>query len=129
MCMNILFGCLNVCVCTVCMPGAKRDQKRTSDPLELELQIVICCCVVTGNQTLVLYKNIRCITIDLSAQSLHFFHARMRKHKANSVKPMKKKGKLWSPLSEGCCLSTCKDKIRWYFIYILNKYKKLENRH
>jgi hypothetical protein len=32
--------CLHVCLCTMYMPRAHRGQKRVSDPLELELQIV-----------------------------------------------------------------------------------------
>ena len=32
---------LDVCMCTMCMPGACRSQKRALDPLGLELQTVI----------------------------------------------------------------------------------------
>jgi len=43
-CVYILFyvyGCLAcTCVCTTCGPGAHRDQKRASDPLVLELQMI-----------------------------------------------------------------------------------------
>ena len=30
--------CLDICLCTMCMPGACRGQKRALDSLELELQ-------------------------------------------------------------------------------------------
>lgn len=32
--------CLHVCICTICVPGAFRDQKRVSGPLELESQML-----------------------------------------------------------------------------------------
>ena len=35
--------CLHVCLCIMCVPGACRGQKRASDPVELELQIVVRC--------------------------------------------------------------------------------------
>lgn len=44
---------LHVCLCSTCMPGAYRSQKRSSDHLEVELQIVVsslmcaCMCVCT----------------------------------------------------------------------------------
>lgn len=34
----------------VCVPGAGRDQKRTSEPLELKLQTVVSLHVSAGNQ-------------------------------------------------------------------------------
>ena len=37
--------CLHVCLCITCMPGAHRGQKRASDSLELELQMVVSHCV------------------------------------------------------------------------------------
>lgn len=33
--------CLNICKCTVCLPGTRRGQKRVSEPLELEFQRVV----------------------------------------------------------------------------------------
>ena len=39
MCVNVF--CLHVCLCTACMPGIGRGQKRASDPLELELEMVV----------------------------------------------------------------------------------------
>lgn len=33
--------CLNVCVCVMYMPVALGSQKRGSDPLEMELQVVV----------------------------------------------------------------------------------------
>jgi hypothetical protein len=45
--------CLNVSLCTVYMPGTLGGQKRTLDPLELELQKVVIFHVVAGDRTLV----------------------------------------------------------------------------
>ena len=33
--------CLNVCLCTTYVPGARRTQKRALDTLELESQMVV----------------------------------------------------------------------------------------
>ena len=47
-------ACMSVhCVCVpgMCVPGAHRGQKRASDPLELELWMVISNDVGAGNQT------------------------------------------------------------------------------
>ena len=38
MCIGV---CLYVSLCTMCMPGALRHQKRVLDPLELESQRVV----------------------------------------------------------------------------------------
>lgn len=42
---NIFISCLSIsarmCICAVDTCGAHRDQKRTSDPLKLELQVVV----------------------------------------------------------------------------------------
>lgn len=38
MCMCVLLACI---LCTICMPGALRDQMRVSRFLELELQVVV----------------------------------------------------------------------------------------
>lgn len=40
--------CLYACLCTMCMLGAHRGQKRILDPLELELQTVLSSHVDTG---------------------------------------------------------------------------------
>jgi hypothetical protein len=40
---------LNVCMCTICVPGAYRDQKSLLDPPELELQKVRQGLVDAGN--------------------------------------------------------------------------------
>lgn len=34
---------LHICICTPCVPGACRNQKRTTDPPELELQKTVRC--------------------------------------------------------------------------------------
>ena len=59
-------------VCTTCVSGANRDQKRVLDSLELKSQMIVSChvcscvcvcvcvCVCAGNQTWVLWKNSRC---------------------------------------------------------------------
>jgi hypothetical protein len=50
-----VFACMLVCgphVCSTC-----GDQKRGSDLLELELQMVVSCHVVAGNTTQVLWKG------------------------------------------------------------------------
>jgi hypothetical protein len=54
------FGYIYVSVLCVCMPGACGGQKRASDPLELELQMVVNCHVSSGNQIWVLWKNNQC---------------------------------------------------------------------
>lgn len=43
MCMNAL---VQICLCTMCMPNAF---VKLSDPLEVELQMVVSCCVGAGN--------------------------------------------------------------------------------
>lgn len=42
----ILFICLYVCV-----PGTCRGQMKAADPLKLEVQVVVSCCVDAENQT------------------------------------------------------------------------------
>lgn len=44
--------CLGVCTCTVCMPGALRNQKRASDSLGPELLMFVSRHVGAGNRTL-----------------------------------------------------------------------------
>ena len=46
MCMTV---CLHVYLCAVCLPGACRDQKRVSDTLEEDVQVVVSCHVGAGN--------------------------------------------------------------------------------
>uniref|UniRef100_A0A8C8ULU8 Uncharacterized protein n=1 Tax=Peromyscus maniculatus bairdii TaxID=230844 RepID=A0A8C8ULU8_PERMB len=46
--------CLHVCLGIVCIPGSHRSQKRRSDLLEMELQIIVRCHVGARNQTPVL---------------------------------------------------------------------------
>ena len=41
--------CLHVCLCTMCMPGARGVQKRVLGTLELKLQAVVSCHVDAGN--------------------------------------------------------------------------------
>lgn len=38
--------CLPVCMCTTCVPGALGGQKRASDPLGLELQVLSFMCML-----------------------------------------------------------------------------------
>lgn len=50
--------CLHVCICTTCVSGASRGQKRVSDPVELELQMLLSYHVGSGKQNLdPLYKQ------------------------------------------------------------------------
>lgn len=49
----LLMFCLHVCMCTVWVPGARGGQKAT-DPLELELWVIVSRYVGSGNQTQVL---------------------------------------------------------------------------
>lgn len=43
------FFCLNVCLCSICVPGIHGGQKRALDALELELGIVVNHHVGAGN--------------------------------------------------------------------------------
>lgn len=53
------FACL--CLCTSGIPGASGVQKgASSDPLGLELQTVVNCCLGAGNQTWILHKSSQC---------------------------------------------------------------------
>lgn len=38
---SFVFFCLNVYLCTVCVPGAHAGQKKVSDPLRLDLQMAV----------------------------------------------------------------------------------------
>lgn len=46
-----------VYMCTGCKPGDHGNQKKASDPLELELDVVVSCCVGAGNQVQVFRKS------------------------------------------------------------------------
>ena len=48
--------CLHVCLCTMCVHGAQRVQKRASDALRLELQMDMNCHVGAGNGNHVFWK-------------------------------------------------------------------------
>lgn len=53
--------CLHVCVFTVCVSATLESQKRVSDPLDLELEMIVSHYIGTGNITLVgLGKGNRC---------------------------------------------------------------------
>lgn len=51
---------LHVYMYTTCVPGTCRRQKRTSDPLETELEVVVSCRVNAGNQTWGLWRSNLC---------------------------------------------------------------------
>lgn len=65
----ICFMCMNVCLCTTQKASVHRDQKDPSDPLELELLMVVSHHVGAGTQTQVLYKEQVCSTMELSPQA------------------------------------------------------------
>lgn len=46
---NVYVFCLPACLWTMCMPGAKRTEKRASDLRELELQLVVSYRLGAGN--------------------------------------------------------------------------------
>jgi hypothetical protein len=48
MCMS---ACRPVCMCITCTPAVHRGQERVLDPLDLQLQEAVSCCVDAGNQT------------------------------------------------------------------------------
>lgn len=51
-------ACLQLCVCNACVFDYCRGQKKVSDSLGLELQmVVVSCCVGAGSQSLVLCKS------------------------------------------------------------------------
>lgn len=49
--------CLHECMCTICVLGTLRGQKRASDTLELELHMVVSCLFGAGNWAEVFYKS------------------------------------------------------------------------
>lgn len=52
--------CLHLCLCTACELAALRCQKRASDPLGLELQVVMTHCMGVENPTQVLLEGSQC---------------------------------------------------------------------
>ena len=54
----VLMFCLHVCLYPACMPAAHEGQKRVLDALELELQMLMSCCV--GARTWVPWKSSWC---------------------------------------------------------------------
>jgi hypothetical protein len=48
---------LHVCLCAICMPSSTQGQKRESDPLGLELQMVLSFHMGAGNQISVLWRE------------------------------------------------------------------------
>lgn len=57
-------------MCTACVPGVHRDQKRPLGPLDLELQVVVCPRVGAGNGTWVIWKLFKCWTTSLGPSSV-----------------------------------------------------------
>ena len=55
MCMGVLPACVYMCI-IMCMLGVCGDQKKASDPLELELHRVGNCHVGAGNQTYIICR-------------------------------------------------------------------------
>lgn len=49
-----------VCLCTTCIFGEHRGQKMVSDPLGLELHMIVSLHVGSGNQTQVFGKSSKC---------------------------------------------------------------------
>lgn len=62
------FACVCICVLQAC--GAHGSQKRASDLMELELQVVVSCHVGAGHQTWVLYRSTVLSTAELLLQPL-----------------------------------------------------------
>lgn len=52
-----VYKCLHVCKCATCLPDAHRSQKRLSDPMELELGMVVSYNVNAGYGFWILSKN------------------------------------------------------------------------
>ena len=57
-------------ICVTNVYSAHGDQERTLDSLEMEIQVVVCHCVVAGNQTWVLRKSSKTSTTELALQFL-----------------------------------------------------------
>lgn len=55
MSVSVCLGCMYICVSCVCL--VSEDQRRASDPLDLELHVVVSHYVGAGNQTQVLCKS------------------------------------------------------------------------
>jgi hypothetical protein len=60
-------------MCTISVPGAQRGQKKVSDALELELQVVVSYYVDSGNQTWVFCKDKRCFSLLIHLSSTYLF--------------------------------------------------------
>lgn len=62
-------------VCTTYMSDSLGGYKMVSEPLRLELQTVICCCVDAGNQTQVFWKRGQCYQVrtQFSIVNRYFF--------------------------------------------------------
>ena len=58
-CVNECFACMYVCVPHKCL-AAPGGQKKALVPLELELEMIVNCCVGAGNQIWVFCKNCKC---------------------------------------------------------------------
>lgn len=56
------------------MPGAFRGQKRVSDPLRLELQMVVSCHMDSGNWAWVLCKSSQCSKLLGHLSRPHFYY-------------------------------------------------------
>lgn len=61
---------LPACMCTMCMPGARRDQKKAFYTLEMELWIVVRCSVGAGSQIASPTRATAVLTTELSFQLL-----------------------------------------------------------
>ena len=48
-CVCVCVCCLDVCLCTMCVPSALEGRKSLLDALELELQMAVSHCVGAGN--------------------------------------------------------------------------------
>lgn len=48
---------MHVCLCTMCVPGAPRDQKKASGPLELELKMTVNYHMGAKNRGQILYES------------------------------------------------------------------------
>lgn len=52
--------CLHLCLCAICVLAALRCQKRASNLLKLELQVVMTHCMGVENPTQVLFEGNQC---------------------------------------------------------------------
>lgn len=64
---------MHVCLCTLCVPSALRGQEKVSDPLELELEVVVSCQLGGGIRTRILRSSrYSSLTAESSLQSIIF---------------------------------------------------------